>query len=120
LLNHQFFWEAHETWEPLWHSCGRRGTIADFLKGLIKLAAAGVKHLEGVPGGTATHARRAAVLWQGVDRALGDQTNRFLGLRIRELTDMASRIAEAGWPKTPVILLPSLRGGELDTLMNQG
>src|SRR5947209_5431565 len=85
LWNHHFFWEAHETWEPLWHGCGRSGIVADALKGLIKLAAAGVKHLEATPGGVATHARRAAVLWQGVARSLGEDTDRFLGLRIREV-----------------------------------
>ena len=35
--------KRHETWEAVWKACGRRGTPADFLKGLIKLAAAGVK-----------------------------------------------------------------------------
>src|SRR5262245_50212565 len=43
LFNHGFFWEAHEAWEGLWHAAGRVGFVADFLKGLIKLAAAGVK-----------------------------------------------------------------------------
>jgi hypothetical protein len=108
LLNSRFFWEAHEAWEPLWHACGRRGIVADFLKALIKLAAAGVKHLEEVPGGTATHARRAADLWQGVARSLGEDTDRYLGLRIRELIELARGIAEGGWPETPVILLPRL------------
>src|SRR5262249_41594058 len=39
LFNHGYYWEAHEAWESLWHACGRRGLTADFLKGLIKLAA---------------------------------------------------------------------------------
>src|SRR5712691_4589106 len=43
LFNHGYYWEAHEAWEVLWHSCGRSGPTADFLKGLIHLAAAGVK-----------------------------------------------------------------------------
>ncbi len=43
LFNHGYYWEAHEEWERLWHVAGRTGTTADFLKGLIKLAAAGVK-----------------------------------------------------------------------------
>jgi hypothetical protein len=108
LLNHQFFWEAHETWEPLWHANGRKGVVADFLKGLIKLAAAGVKHLEGVPRGTATHARRAADLWRGVARSIGEGADTFMGLRLRSLIDLADGIAEGGWPETPIVLLPSL------------
>ena len=51
LFNAGFYWESHEQWESLWHACGRTGPAADFLKGLIKLAAAGVKHLEGNPVG---------------------------------------------------------------------
>ena len=49
LFNHGYYWEAHETWEGLWNACGRSGTTADFLKGLIKLAAAGVKAAKDVP-----------------------------------------------------------------------
>ena len=30
-------------------ACGRKGVVADFMKGLIKLAAAGVKALEARP-----------------------------------------------------------------------
>ena len=58
LFNHGYYWEAHEAWESLWHACGRTGRIADFLKGLIKLAAAGVKVREGRPAGVVGHARR--------------------------------------------------------------
>ena len=43
LFNAGYYWEAHEAWESLWHMAGRVGPLADFLKGLIKLAAAGVK-----------------------------------------------------------------------------
>src|SRR5207344_243254 len=39
LFNHGYYWEAHEEWEQLWHAMGRTGLTADFLKGLIKLAA---------------------------------------------------------------------------------
>jgi uncharacterized protein len=62
LFNHGFYWEAHEAWEGLWHAAGRRGPTADFLKGLIKLAAAGVKAHEGRPEGVKLHAARAAEL----------------------------------------------------------
>src|SRR6516162_1991742 len=43
LFNHGYYWEAHETWEGLWHAAGRQGPTGDLLKGLIALAAAGVK-----------------------------------------------------------------------------
>jgi len=62
LFNAGYYWESHEVWEELWHACGRRGTTADLLRALIKLAAAGVKVREGQEHGVRTHARRAANL----------------------------------------------------------
>jgi hypothetical protein len=86
LFNHGFYWEAHEAWERLWHAAGRTGSLADFLKGLIKLAAAGVKVREGKPRGVANHAANAAALFLQVD---GD---RFLGLSPRDLAVSARQI----------------------------
>ncbi len=62
LFNAGYYWEAHETWEPLWHVHGRRGATAALLQALIKLAAAGVKIRERKPEGARTHATRAALL----------------------------------------------------------
>jgi hypothetical protein len=107
LLNHQYYWEAHETWEPLWHASGRRGSVAVLLKGLIKLAAAGVKHREGIDAGTRTHARRASELWRAVAEAPIAAGGQVLGLRIRALIELADQIARDGWPETPVVLLPA-------------
>ena len=50
LFNHGYYWEAHDAWESVWLACGQKGVTADFLKGLIKLAAAGVKAREGKKG----------------------------------------------------------------------
>lgn len=102
LFNHGYYWEAHESWEGLWHAAGRKGMIADFLKALIKLAAAGVKHLEGVAAGVRSHARRAEELFRtlSIDGV-------FLGLRLDELTSLANAIAAHGWPEPPPLLLPT-------------
>ena len=54
LFNHGYYWEAHEMWEALWHRTGGDAVTAMFLKGLIKLTAAGVKIREGNPRGTAS------------------------------------------------------------------
>lgn len=43
LYNHGYFWEAHVYFEALWNAHNRKGCVADFLKGMIKLSAAGVK-----------------------------------------------------------------------------
>jgi uncharacterized protein len=66
LFNHGYYWEAHEAWEGLWHTAGRTGPVADFLKGLIKLAAAGVKTREGSLSGRQRHLRRAGELLNSV------------------------------------------------------
>ena len=62
LFNHGYYWEAHEAWEHCWVAEDRQGELADALKGLIKLAAAGVKAREGKPEGVRRHARRAEQL----------------------------------------------------------
>ena len=70
LFNHGYYWEAHEAWEGLWHGCGRAGPAADLLKGLIRLAAAGVKVREGRPAGVRSHAAAAGRLFRAVARQL--------------------------------------------------
>lgn len=79
LFNHGYYWEAHEAWESLWHVAGRQGEVASFLKGLIKLAAAGVKAREGIPQGVSRHCARARELFQ----SLG--TGDFCGMNLDRL-----------------------------------
>src|SRR4051794_9674841 len=57
LFNAGYFWEAHEVWEGLWKAAGRRGEAADFLKGLIRLAVAGLKQRQGLPDRVKAHAQ---------------------------------------------------------------
>ena len=47
LFNHGYYWEAHEAWEDVWRLNKRSGTQAQFLQGLIKVAAAGIKIRQG-------------------------------------------------------------------------
>jgi hypothetical protein len=95
LFNHGYYWEAHEAWESLWHAAGRRGVTADFLKGLIKLAAAGVKMREGRVAGLRQHAHRAAELFHDV---LDESTSSdcFYGLRLNDLIATAVEIGRSG------------------------
>lgn len=66
LFNEGYYWESHECWESIWEALGRRGTSADFCKGLIKLAAACVKAREGNLEGVTRHLARAQQLLMGV------------------------------------------------------
>ena len=94
LFNHGFYWEAHEAWESLWHAAGRTGQTADFLKGLIKLAAAGVKAREGRAAGVRQHAERARELFQEVAANTLAGEGLVYGLALGDLNEAASRIAQ--------------------------
>ncbi|WP_437228675.1 DUF309 domain-containing protein [Planctomicrobium sp. SH661] len=64
LFDHGYYWEAHEAWEAEWLAAGRTGPDADVIKGLIKLAACGVKCLEQNEAGARRHAQRGAELFR--------------------------------------------------------
>jgi hypothetical protein len=103
LFNAGFYWESHVAWESLWLACGRTGVVAEFLKGLIKLAAAGVKALEGKSQGVHSHSGRAAELFRRVKRS----TDHLMGFRVPELQAVAEEIHDQGWPSQPPLLVPT-------------
>jgi hypothetical protein len=103
LFNGGFYWESHVAWESVWMAFGRKGVVADFMKGLIKLAAAGVKALEGKPAGVKSHSGRAAELFRRVSRS----TDHLMGFKVSELLAVAEEIQEKGWPSQPPLLLPT-------------
>lgn len=93
LFNYGYYWEAHEAWEAVWHSCGRTGPTGSFIKGLIKLAAAGVKVREGRPEGVRRHARRAAELFSQTSGTLPSKQDRYFGLSLQRLIGLATDVA---------------------------
>lgn len=93
LFNHGYYWEAHETWEQVWHACGRKGPAADYSKGLIKLAAAGVKTREGRPEGVARHANRSAELLRNVKVSFGGSNVAPFGLSLEAIIKSAEYVA---------------------------
>ncbi|MCE9554094.1 MAG: DUF309 domain-containing protein [Planctomycetes bacterium] len=112
LFNYGYYWEAHEAWEAVWHSVGRGGLLGDFLKGLIKLAAAGVKVREGRTLGVVRHALRAEELFsrtaERMPSAPESVERRFLGLSIDELRRIARGVAENPPRLTPRDRVPSV------------
>ena len=108
LFNTGFPWESHVEFEALWLACGRRGTAADYFKAWVHLAAAAVKHREGIPAGVTSHAARAAELWRGVAKAT--VTPSFFGFDLAELIRLADNIHQGGWPTSSPVLLPAGRG----------
>jgi predicted metal-dependent hydrolase len=101
LFNHGYYWEAHEAWESLWHTAGRKGPVAVWLKALIKLAAAAVKVREGNAAGAARHALRSLQLLRELNVA-----SPFCGVAKEDLEGIADDIvaeAQAG----PVAAAPT-------------
>lgn len=122
LFNHGYYWEAHEVWEALWHAAGRTGPVGEFLKGLIKLAAAGVKTLEGSAVGRARHARRAADLFRsartGLNQSAEELGPHLMGLSLPRLMTDSEHLARLDVPRTgadgevrhvlPLVLRPGM------------
>jgi len=106
LFNYGYYWEAHEVWEGLWNACGRSGITAGFLKGLIKLAAAGVKFRQGVIKGVHTHSERAAALFCETAASLEKSEPRYLGLQLSELISFAHTLADCPAIKSGPAPLP--------------
>ncbi len=80
LYNHGYFWESHVYFEALWNAHLRTGAVADFLKGMIKLGAMGVKLRAGAEGPTARgHRDRARELFETVRALAGEK---FLGFDV--------------------------------------
>ncbi len=82
LLNHGYYWESHVYFEALWNTHGRVGSVADFLKALIKLGAAGVKVSIGQEKLALEHFLRARELFLEVSASEGET---FLGFDLKNL-----------------------------------
>jgi hypothetical protein len=76
--------------------------VADLLKGLIKLAAAGVKSREGRPRGVKQHAARAAELLKAAQSELGQEP---FGLALAEVIAAAETMGEGSAFQGPRLTL---------------
>jgi predicted metal-dependent hydrolase len=97
LFEHGYYWEAHEVWESLWIAAGREGPVAELLRGLILLAAAGVKIRQGRGAGAAKLGARAR---QCFERARQQHHRELAGLVLDELLAF-SDYAQAEGPRLP-------------------
>jgi hypothetical protein len=82
LYNHGYYWESHVYFEALWNAHGRTGSVADFLKGMIKLGAAGVKFQIQQPENAKVHLIRAKELFTDV---MKDEGTQFLGFDLSQI-----------------------------------
>lgn len=91
-FNYGFYWESHEEWERLLRSTGGESLSGRFLKGLVKLSAAGVKVREHSIHGVRRHAASAGEVFADVAAEVGDE--QFCGLQFTLLQFAADRAAQ--------------------------
>jgi predicted metal-dependent hydrolase len=95
LFNHGYYWEAHEAWEGLWQVADRDRPLRMLFKGLILLAAAGVKIREGKNAAAQRHATRAATLLRQLMKVPDRAFESALGMSpaaLAEFAEAATRI----------------------------
>ena len=96
-FNLGYYWEAHDEWERLWRASGPHTTVGRFLKGLVKLAAAGLKVREKSIHGVRRHAASAGEVFADVAAEVG--TERYCGLKFTMLQFAADRAAQLQYRK---------------------
>ncbi|NOT31125.1 MAG: DUF309 domain-containing protein [Planctomycetes bacterium] len=97
LYNHGFLWEAHESWEGLWHVSKPNRIQALFLQGLIQCAAAWLKIAMAQPQGLARLSALALEKLEVVARASGGD---YMGLDL-DVFHPAVRAFAASRPSAP-------------------
>lgn len=113
LFRSGYYWEAHEAWEGLWHVLGRTGPRADLVKGLIKLAATGVKVREHNRDGVQRHLARAEELTTLASAGLSDEEEAASAKRVASYVSKLLN-EELSFPDDqtgrPVVVFPRLPG----------
>lgn len=94
-FNHGCYWEAHEEWERLLRASIADSPVGRFLKGLVKLAAAGVKVRENSIHGVRRHAASAGEVF--ADVAAEAAAESFCGLEFTVLQFAADRAAQLSY-----------------------
>ncbi|MCA9087688.1 MAG: DUF309 domain-containing protein [Planctomycetaceae bacterium] len=98
LFNLGFYWEAHDEWDRLLRVTNQDSLCGMFLKGLVKMAAAGVKVREESIHGVRRHAASAGEVF--ADVAAESDQDRFCGLDFTLLQFAADRAAQLAYPTT--------------------
>ncbi|MEQ1893749.1 MAG: DUF309 domain-containing protein [Planctomycetota bacterium] len=93
LYNHGFLWEAHESWEGLWHVSKPDRIQALYLQGLIQCAAAWLKIPMGQPAGVQRLSTLALEKLDEVERTSGE---RYMGLDLARFRPAVRAFAASG------------------------
>ncbi len=95
-FNMGFYWEAHDEWERLLRATGADTLCGLFVKGLVKMGAAGIKVREESIHGVRRHAASAGEVF--ADVAAESDQDLFCGLSFTVLQFAADRAAQLAYP----------------------
>ena len=109
MFNHGFYWEAHEVWETLWQAIERKGSRAKFLKGLIKLAASGVKARQVSNSGVKRLADGAIKEFKAINCKIENDCVTYMGLNLKALIAIMEKVKTLDFKKDVVSGEHSLR-----------
>ena len=90
-----YYWEAHEVWEEPWARSLRTSQRWTLMKGLILLAASGVKLRTGKAVAAARHARRSSSLLRQIGGQESVTFEALCGVTPSAIADLADEIAIA-------------------------
>lgn len=83
LYNAAFFWEAHESWEAVWHAVGRESLVGGFVQALIQASAALLQRHRGRLGGAHNLLARSSANLEAVHEWLAARhRSGFMGIEI--------------------------------------
>lgn len=115
-FNFGYYWEAHDGWERLCRVSGAESIVGQFLKGLVKMAAAGMKVREQSIHGVRRHAASAGEVFADIAAECG--TDFYCGLELTMLQFAADRAAQLSYkrelpPGKPLRVFPFLLQPEM-------
>jgi len=96
-FNFGYYWEAHDEFDRLLRASDAESLAGRFLKGLVKMAAAGLKVREHSIHGVRRHAASAGEVF--ADVAAEASTDHFCGLEFTMLQFAADRAAQLSYKK---------------------
>lgn len=101
LLNHDYWWEAHEALEAIWFASGQRSTVTGlFIQGLLQIGVGAMKQHLGQ--------QAAAVrLWQAALDKINVGERYYLGLDVQELQRLVRELIHGERETLPALVLHS-------------
>lgn len=109
LFNHGFYREAREAWEPIWLAAKGNAQDRALFKGLIMLAAAGVKIREGKWMAALRHAKRASKSLRQLSLGSDSYPASMIGISPERLASLAEET-----PARPTTAPRSMSAGQPD------